>query len=390
MTTRAGLVALISSTLFIVVCAQTDNFWVVVPSWSLIIILPIYFVLTGALAAWVAGTHEIGRSTLIGMFAGALFGALIYCFWIEGIEFAGMSIRDLLGSVVDLSVLLFFTIFIVTTILGTLGGLLYGLFTPHRPDVFNLNDPQMALNASLSADIAAVLSVTLTAAFYSRMAAFTGSFQLVRVTMIEILFILLFIQGCLTIILPHETRMAQHRPGLDEVRMAAFIDIFTGPLVILAVVLLAPEVLVVPWVIGFLKLSAFLSLIAFLILKATIQPRRALLPAPGGQEAGTKTLLFGSIGNSHSGRLMVLCFGCAIVLVLPFSIPLITIWLSLNELNQIGYAPLFDALGRGQFDLRFWQILINGGLMLALGILLSAIYLFYLFLGRKFGSISEQ
>lgn len=374
MTTRAGRVALIGSAVLLLCVYLLPGGW---PSTLWLILPTLLVVLIGALAARFAGSHELWRCTALGLLAGALAASFLYCFWFAAAIYTpGVSVSVLLHSLV----LGFSILFIVVSLLAALGGLLYGLSIQRRPDEFNLDDPQMALNASLTADIAALFALIFTAAFYSRLAVAYADASLLHLPLLEVLALLLLIQLCLTLVLPHETRLARHRPGLDEVRMAAFIDIATAPLAILLVSLLAPLALSFPWVIGLLLGSGVLSLTALLILLHRIQPRRHQMPAPDA-----KALWFGSIGSSHAGRLITLCFGCGIVLVLPFSIPLISVLLNFAKMGLFGNTPLFDQLNLGKGNLALWQGLVNGGLMVVLGFLLSMVYIFYYFLGKSSG-----
>lgn len=374
MTTRAGRVALIGSAALLLCVYLLPGGW---PSTLWLILPTLLVLLIGALAARFAGSHELWRCTVLGLQAGALTASFLYCFWFAAAIYTpGVSVSVLLHSLV----LGFLALFVIVSSLAALGGLLYGLSIQRHPDEFNLDDPQMVLNASLTADIATLFALIFTTAFYSRLAAAYADASLLHLPLLEVLALLLLIQLCLTLVLPHETGLAWHRPGLDEVRMAAFIDIATAPLAILFISLLAPLALSFPWVIGLLAGSGVLSLMALLILLHRIQPRRHQMPVPDA-----KALWFGSIGSSHAGRLITLCFGCGIVLVLPFSIPLISVLLNFAKMGLFGNTPLFDQLSLGKDSLALWQGLVNGGAMLAAGGVLSAIYLFYLFLGRKLG-----
>jgi hypothetical protein len=57
--------------------------------------------------------------------------------------------------------------------------------------------------------------------------------------------------------------------------------------------------------------------------------------------------------------------------------------------GYLGSSPFTQMLAQSRANLNLWQILLNGGLMLAFAAILSAIYMFYLVLGKKFGFISE-
>jgi hypothetical protein len=183
--------------------------------------------------------------------------------------------------------------------------------------------------------------------------------------------------------------MAQHRSGMDEVKMAAFVSIASAPALTAILYWVFPAPLPLHLEVLFLLVSWGLSLASLWILFKKILPRRKALPAPQTPKGQKRALLFGSIGASHPGRLVTLCIGCGFIIALPMCVTLISVGLNLAAAGYLGSSPFTQMLAQSRANLNLWQILLNGGLMLAFAAILSAIYMFYLVLGKKFGFISE-
>ncbi len=373
MTTRAGIVGLVSGGIAALLAFALNHFnlplvWILILCMALM--LP-----AGYLSARWAGSHEPGRCALLGLLSGVLCAALFFCFY------AAAAVTSLLdpgadsGTIVQTTLLAFTLLFAGSGSLGALGGGLSRLRHPAKKDSFDKSAPQMAMNVSITAVPAALFAALLAAALYPRLAQTAAASRLVVAPLALALVLLLLSQLALTLITPHEARQADHRTGMDEVKMAAFVGIATAP-VLAALLLSVYPVLArsVPFWIA-VAASAAMSLFSVFTLRNQILPRRATLPAPQGETAQVKALWFGSIAASRAGRLVTLCLGCGLAMVLPACIVLVA-----PALNLLALA----VPGRGMGWLYLHQILVNGGLILAAGLVLSLIYLFYFNLGRWF------
>ena len=74
------------------------------------------------------------------------------------------------------------------------------------------------------------------------------------------LLLLLISQFALTLVIPHEARQAEHRCGLDEVKMAAFVGIAAAPILVLVLFLTDVESFSNPLVLAALLASTAMSL----------------------------------------------------------------------------------------------------------------------------------
>ncbi len=273
--------------------------------------------------------------------------------------------------------------------IGSLGESCHYLFVRKKKEEIDLSDPQMGMNAAISAVGGTLFNLILTILFYTRLGEISQQPALSSLPVRIAIFMLVVAHLSLTLVLPHEAKMAQHRSGLDEVKMAAYVSIATAPAFTAVFFWLHPESLPSGLEVMFLAFSWVLSLASVWILVKKILPRRKELPAPQTQMGQKKALLFGSIGASNAGRLLTLCIGCGIVIALPMCVTLVSVGLNLAAAGYLGSSPFTQMLAQSRANLNLWQILLNGGLMLAFAAILSAIYMFYLVLGKKFGFISE-
>ena len=243
-----------------------------------------------------------------------------------------------------------------------------------QSETFDIEDPQMAMNAFITAVPASIFTAILAAAWFPRLADAVGSFYAVYLPLYAALLLLLLSQFVLMLVVPHEAWMAQHRCGTDEVKMAAFVCIATAPALGIALWLADAQSLSRPQVIIALLLSLVMSLWSVRDLEKVVLPRRAAFPAPKGEER-QQAVLFGSIGDSKASRLVVLCTGCGLAMVLPLIVCVL--------------APLVNmqywAAGKHDlFSLYLIQAAVSLGSAAAAIAALVLIYMVYLKLGRSF------
>jgi hypothetical protein len=246
----------------------------------------------------------------------------------------------------------------------------------------------MAMNAAISAVPASVFSVVLSAAVYPRLAQLFSDPNIERVPLLVSLEMVLLSQLALTLVTPHEAYQAEHRTGMDEVKMAAFVGIAVAP--VLALFPFSDRAGTVPPHLGDsiarcqCRDECYLNTYTD---RPGITASSHLTHSPG-DAAHAHAVWFGSIASSIGGRLVTLCVGCGLMMVLPVCITLVAPGLNLiaNGLPGISL-PALTLLGSGN-RLFLWQALLNGGLMLVAALVLSVIYIFYLNLGRWFAARS--
>jgi len=90
--------------------------------------------------------------------------------------------------------------------------------------------------------------------------------------------------------------------------------------------------------------------------------------------------LFGTIAQSNGPRLVMLCIGCGLAMVLPLHVTVISTLINLLA------DPAFEQVASAEAARKLFltQALVSAGLMTASAALLTGIYLFYLNLGRWF------
>jgi hypothetical protein len=154
--------------------------------------------------------------------------------------------------------------------------------------------------------------------------------------------------------------------------MAAFVAIATAPVLILLLFLIDVAAFLNPLILAALLASTILSLISLRNLVKLVLPRRAAFPLPPPGALLTEARWFGSIANSRAPRLVELCIGCGIVMVLPLYVTIISVLINIQFVPQ------------NNWHLFLTQALVSLGLIAASIIILTAIYLLYLNLGRWF------
>lgn len=361
MTTKAGLVGISTGILTTIILLIVDRSL----AWSWIALPAILTLCGGYLAGRWSGTSQPWRSFALGGLAGMLAGSLIFCLF--GAAAAGVTSRVAQSSlaIVRQTYMTFLVCFWGGIGLGALGGWLAACPLGNRaPDTFNKSEPQMSLNASITAVPASVVAAAASATVFSHLDKSALDWALGVSLMLVLISHLI-----LTLVVPHEAHEAEHRCGMDEVKMAAYVGIAAAPVLALLLFLIKSQLFLHPLVIVSLLISSGLSLRSLHTLFRLILPRRAEFPAPQTNREKAEATFFGTIADSHGPRLVVLCIGCGLVMVLPLYVTVFSVLV--NLLN-----PLSDL---------FWmQALWSGRLMLGTSAALTGAYLFYLNLGRWF------
>ncbi len=405
MTTRAGTAGLITGMALTIMIYPLYSAWrmaikagqVTGSYYIWIVLISVFLVITtgGIWGARWAGSVEKGRRVALGAMTGTLAGTILFCLW--GAAAAGELIDTgpLTGSVWQMqaakirlitgrTMMLYLFLFLGGGAAGALGGYISTPKGPRQKDVFDLEEPQMALNASITAVPASMVAAVISAVIFPRLASSVNGPVLRTVTEMDlpvILSLLLVVVShfALTLVVPFEARAANHRCGIDEVKMGAFVGIATAP--VLAVLLLIPrrDVFSNPVIlIGMLAVST-MSLISVLTLITLILPRRASFKAPPEKHLQIEASLFGTIARSQGPRLIVLCIGCGFLIVLPLYITVVSVLINLSPLLD---PASFSFLPPGNWRMFQIQALVSVGMMVASAGFLSAIYIFYLNLGR--------
>jgi hypothetical protein len=186
------------------------------------------------------------------------------------------------------------------------------------------------------------------------------------------LLLVLISHFALTLIIPHEAQQAEHRCGMDEVKMAGFVGIAAAP--VLAILLLVTDLKSFsnPLVIVALSASVMMSLKSLYDLFKVILPRRDSFPIPQGNSQRLEAKWFGSIADSDGPRLIVLCIGCGLLMLLPMYLTVFSVLINLSQPAE-AVEKIF-----------IMQALTSIGLAVAPMLVLIIIYLFYFNLGRWF------
>jgi hypothetical protein len=327
------------------------------------------------------------RCTILGGLAGALAGSLTFCLWggvAAGINLAssGADMAYLISQIIRRTEGFFLALFVSGTLLGAMGGWISRIGKQNQEEVFNKVDPQMAMNTTITATAASVVTVIIAAVVFSHLEVLPGleggidrSAVLlpVRASML-----LVFIsQLALTLVVPHETIQAEHRNGMNEVKMAAYVSIATAPVLLVVMPLIDVNFLSDLLIDLGLAGSAVLSVVSIFILIRKVMPRRNSFPLPPEDWKKTEHSLFGSIAGSVAWRLVELCAGCGIVMVLPVYACVLAVLINVAGVMS-GGTPGYSSV--------IWlkHALASVGVMAAVILFLSAIYIFYLNLGRWF------
>ena len=416
MTTRAGWAGLLTGLVLTLVIyplftAWTDSYRdggaadAAVYAWMGAAAAVILVLGGGGLAARGSGSTRPWRGAVLGGLAGGLAGAVLFCLW--GAAAAGWlgwaplfgqvthGIRcqqgevEIIGTIVLQTEGMFLALFLGGCALGALGG---WLACPRRAgagEVFNKAGPQMALNVTIAAVPASVVAAALAAAIFPRLANFAGgptrqslcAGVIVDLPLAAALLLVVVSHLALTLVIPHEAQQAEHLCGMDEVKMGAFVGIGAAPVLMLLVLLVEAQLFVNPLVITALVVCTGLSLKSLYALFKLILPGRAAFPAPQEGWQKTEASLFGSIATSSASQLVMLCTGCGLVIVLPIYIPVLSVLINLANLPAGKAYLVVPDLAWGLF---LTQALVSVGLTAGVIVVLAAIYLFYMNLGRWF------
>ena len=441
MTTRAGVSGLgagllWAAVLFYPLCAVLPvryiPAWSAMPVWSNVAMVLLAVgsaipVAGGGFAAWWGGARSRARRAALGAVAGSLAGLVVFCTLgasAAAVVAAGPLLQSSLASalvekpgaqllyeavihVVWWTQGAFWALALVGAGLGALGGLYVRPFPPPAGwEEFDRREPQMALNASITAVASGAVAALLAAALFSGLSGALSrsaaersivsslSPQVVLLApVVTALLIYVISLGALAMVTSHEARRAEHRRGLDEVRMAAWVGIFVPPTLLVLLLLISPAVDIAPLVLSLLLASQALSLRQIIVLRSVILPRRATLP-PAAKPA--EALLVGSIARSRGPRLAILCAGCGLAMMSPAYVSVGAAVLSL-VLIPLPLMPVFaGALPAVALDpvmlvrrLYLGQAALGLGLTAGAAVVLTAIYLFYLWLGRRFARRGE-
>jgi hypothetical protein len=420
MTTRAGFAGILTgllSTMFIYLLfiSQPDAFlqkWSAgsaVRLWFALIVIALMMIAGGGMASLWSRSTQAWRATVLGGLAGSLAGTIIFCLWgaaaaglsrwvspLDNATKVSISHVEILNAIIRQTMGAFLVLFGAGSGLGALGGWLSRLRQRDRVEIFDKIKPQMAMNAAITAVPASIVAAALAAYFYSRLSDLlgdqTGQAILNESTAIMPLAVALLLviisHFALLMVIPHETRQAEHRCGLDEVKMAAYVGIGATPLLILFLSLTNPKALTNPLVLVALLASSVMSLKSLHSLHKLILPRRASFPAPLEGSKKTEAKLFGTIASSHGSRLVVLCIGCGLVMILPLHVSVFSVLINLNH-TMVGF-PYSPPPAETSWGLFGTQALISTGVVAASITLLVTIYLFYLNLGRWFNKWSSD
>ena len=368
------------------------------------------FLVGGFVAARWSGSVEALRCTILGALAGVLAAMFVFCLWgaaVAGLmqwhwQTAGLvnpspntySQLELTGILIRQTMSMFLVLFAGGGFIGAVGGRLAYRKQNVQSDVFDMEAPQMALNATITVVPASVVAAALAAFIYPRLLAIFGTQGSVladtaalQMPLYVSLVWVVITHFILIWVVPHETRQSEHLSGMDEVKMAAFVSIGTAPLLVLFLLLIDAKLLIDPVVIVFVVLSMVMSIYSIRILSTQVLPKRASYNLPRAAWQKTEADLFGTIAKSRGLRLVVLCIGCGIVMVLPIQAVVLSVLINLNTVTpQTAFVYPSD-IAAGLF---MHQASISMGIMLAVVTFLSLIYIFYFNLGRWFSHRNQQ
>ena len=177
---------------------------------------------------------------------------------------------------------------------------------------------------------ASVVAAVASAVLFSRLVEAVGR-SILDWTLAVSLMLVLLSHLILTMVVPHEAYQAEHRSGTDEVKMAAYVGIGAAPILALLLFLVERRLSLHPLVIASLLISAGLSLKSLHTLFRLILPRRAEFPVPQTSGEKAEAMFFGTIADSQGPRLVVLCIGCGLVMVLPLYVTVVSVLINLLE-----------------------------------------------------------
>jgi hypothetical protein len=395
MTTRTGLAGLVTGLIASIITHLILSGSGTLPSaWTALILLADLLipltVTCGFVSVKWSKAHQPGRCIALGGVSGLLAGTILFCF--QGAAAAGttyhvtLSTGDLVPVIVNQTIDTFLLLFISSGLAGGIGGWLASSRRWTRRDDFDMTEPQMAMNVSITALPASIVAAGVAAAIFPRLAMLTGNANglgslnpaTVADRPLEAALLLVLVSHlAVTLVVPHESRQAEHLCGMDEVKMAAFVGIGAAPLLVGLLLVVHPAGFSNLYVLISAAACAVLSLVSVYSLVRLVLPKRASFPPHAEGNRKTEAVLFGSIANSVAWRLVALCIGCGLVMVLPLHVVVIAVLINLNYLVGANM-PVSQSAA---------QILVSGGLMAASCGVLILIYMLYLNMGRWFSRI---
>jgi hypothetical protein len=284
-------------------------------------------------------------------------------------------------------------------LLGLLGSLRSAWAARRSPGEPAEDNPQMALNASITALPSTAVALALAVGLYSplldALLIEAGSHEnyppfplhdILNWPVATALLLYLAAQLALTLVTIHEARQSEHRCGIDEVKMAAYVGIFV-PILLVALGLLNWRLVLSPVGLGCLLLSLGMVMRQVVTLFTIILPRRSQMPPPADR---LEAVFFGIIAKSRWQSLLVLCLGCGVMLAAPLyvavsgliNLAVIPALLDLSSINPPGVRSAAQA------DLvqRLYGVQAAAGLgsSAAAALLLAAVYMLYLRIGKAF------
>ena len=397
MTTRAGFIGFISGIILSAIVhiamaawsgAVVQNEYLVNLHWIIQCVIALLLIATGYWAARWNGSKERWRCVALGSLAAIVAVIFLYGLW--GAAFAVIQLSAMqtipITVMIQFTIALFFELLISGSLLGALGGFIYHPSKTLEKDLFNKEEPQMAMNASITAVSASIVAVAITAVTFPKLSGYLGyargSFGPNLFPLYAALVLAVSSQYALTLVVPHETEQAEHVSGMDEVKMAAFVGIGTAPLLILLLLIINIQLLGDLFVIGLLVCSAGMSLYSIRSLVRLVLPKRNSYPKHSTKEQETLATFFGSIANSKAWRLVTLCIGCGMAMVFPIYIAVLAPLYNINAISNAGAPFGYHSVQAQQL---FWtHIKTSMGLNLIVILVLSAMYIFYLNLGKWF------
>lgn len=409
MTTRAGIVglglgALLSGVLFYPFFLVWPNFfvsgWAPGVLWLGVVLLALAALLAaagGGLAAAWGGALQADLRVGLGALAGSLAALVVFCSLgaaaagLPGLSLMFVDEPGIEGRAIVIAMLritrwthgMFWLLMLSGTLLGALGGWRcapVALLERVKP---GKNDPMMALNAAITVMPAMAFAVLLAAGLFSRLPeVFQGNMQSRASVLLDWplgtgLLLFLVTQLILLAVTRHEAQQAEHRCGIDEVKMAALVGIFVPIILAVGLGLIDVHLLYAPLTLSILLLSGGVVMRQVVTLFTLILPRRAQMDAP---QDGVEAFFFGTISGSNQSSLILLCLGCGMLMVAPTYVVAAATAISMALAAGAGaFAPV--ALAQRLYAV---QALAGLGLCLAAGLLLVGLYMFYSGLGRWF------
>ena len=397
MTTRAGLVGIISGVIISIVVHVLMFTWrgAVVCNglfldihWVMQCSIAILLVVTGYWAASWNHSKERWRCAALGSLAGIVAVIFLFSLWGAAFTVIQLGILDSINIVVMLqfTIAMFLKLFFAGGLLGALGGFFCHPTKTVEKDTFNKVEPQMAMNGSITAVSASVVVVAIAASTFPGLSEHMGNGSKIFGPFLFPLYVSLILcvisQYALTMVVPHETKQAEHVSGMDEVKMATFVGIGTAPLLMLLLAMINIRLLGDLFVIVLLVCSFGMSFYSVRSLLKFVLPKRNSYPKHPTKEQEKLATYFGSIANSKAWRLVALCIGCGMAMVFPIYIAVLA---PLININTISTNTISIDLHTRQAQQLFWtHIKTSMGLNLIVMVVLSAMYIFYLNLGKWF------